>query len=237
MKNPVSRQGNGPAVSRPISTRPMLPRPALDVLHLAGEQADLERLDLKRHTSELWDAIGKRAELWAGIPSGPFHDRAGFRKWLDERIRRPTQALLAIMDKRGERPVAAGLFFLLNIRADVGVAEMGLVYGPALSRQTIGTEAAFLLMRYVLAQQGYRRLEWRCDTQNEVSLLAAKRLGFEPEGVLRHDNWAKGRNFDTAVHAILAADWPAIEKRIEHWLRPANFDAGGKQKKALSARG
>lgn len=221
----------------PVADRPMLPRPALDVLHLAGELVDLERLDVKRHTGELWDSIGSRAELWAGIPSGPFHDRTIFRKWLDERTRRPTQALLAIMDKRGERPVAAGLFFLLNIRADVGVAEMGLVYGPALTRQTIGTEAAFLLMRYVLGQQGYRRLEWRCDTQNLASLSAAKRLGFELEGVLRHDNWAKGRNFDTAVHAILAGDWPAIENRIEHWLRPANFDAAGRQKKALSARG
>src|SRR3546814_13294307 len=92
----------------------MLPRPALDVLHIAGELADIERLDIKRHGSALWEAIGSRAELWAGIPSGPFHDRAAFRKWLDERTRRPTQALLAIIDKRGAEPQPAGLFFQIG---------------------------------------------------------------------------------------------------------------------------
>jgi len=45
----------------------------------------------------------------------------------------------------------------------------------------------------------------------------------------------KGRNRDTDWYSVTAADWPAIRAAHATWLDPANFDAGGRQRMALSA--
>jgi len=44
----------------------------------------------------------------------------------------------------------------------------------------------------------------------------------------------KGRNRDTAWFSIIDGEWPALRAAYEAWLAPENFDAGGKQKRALS---
>jgi hypothetical protein len=47
---------------------------------------------------------------------------------------------------------------------------------------------------------------------------------------------AKGRNRDSAWYAMIDRDWPAIRAAFEAWLDPGNFDAEGRQKRALAAR-
>lgn len=66
-------------------------------------------------------------------------------------------------------------------------------------------------------------------------MRAAARFGFVLEGTLRQHRWIKGANYDTAVHAILDREWPAIAARFAAWLAPENFSADGRQIKALSA--
>jgi hypothetical protein len=44
----------------------------------------------------------------------------------------------------------------------------------------------------------------------------------------------KGRNRDTAWFALLDREWPAVRSAFERWLAPANFDAAGRQRSALS---
>jgi RimJ/RimL family protein N-acetyltransferase len=201
----------------PLTTPPALPCLHPATLLIPGRRVDLERADVARHAVGLWQAIGADPDLWSLIPPGPFADDA---------------ALYTIMDKVGNdtgggKP--AGLFFLLGIDTAMGVIEMGLVYGPALSRKTAGTEAFFLLARHVIDTLSYRRLEWRCGPGHTASRRAAERFGFTLEGILRQTMWAKGRSWDTAVYAILDQEWPALEKRLEIWLSPHNFDANGMQ--------
>jgi RimJ/RimL family protein N-acetyltransferase len=215
----------------PLTTPPALPCLHPSTLLIAGRLVDLERVDVTRHAAGLWRAIGTDPALWRLIPPGPFADEAAFTEWLADRAGRADAALYTIVEKDGGEP--AGLFFLLGIDVTMGVVEMGLVYGPALTRQTAGTEAFFLLARHVLDTLSYRRLEWRCDPGHAASRRAAERFGFTFEGILRQTMWAKDRNWDTAVHAILDRDWPAIERRLEAWLSPENFDASGKQVKKL----
>jgi hypothetical protein len=43
----------------------------------------------------------------------------------------------------------------------------------------------------------------------------------------------KGRNRDTAWHAITDREWPAIRGAFAAWLSPSNFDREGVQKLAL----
>ena len=210
-------------------TPPNLPclRPAS--LLLPGRGVDIVRLDPAGHLDGLWQAIGSDPSLWTGIPSGPFATRAEFAAWLETRAQRDDLILNTILDKSGPEPVPAGLYFLLNLNPAMGVAEFGLIYGPALTRRIGGTEAFYLQARYLFETLGYRRLEWRCEPSNLASNRAAQRFGFTREGVMRQTAWLKGGNWDTALYALLDHEWPAVAARLESWLAPENFDAAGRQ--------
>jgi RimJ/RimL family protein N-acetyltransferase len=218
-----------------MTKTPSLPRPAPDAATLRGRIVDLERLDPARHGADLWHSIGSTPSLWQAVPPGPFADEAAFLAWLDERTKRNDQALYAIIDKSAEPARAAGLYFLINIDTAMARLEMGLVYGPALTRRTAGTEAFLLLGRYLFETLENRRLEWRCNPDNEASMRAATRFGFTLEGVLRQNAWIKGRNWDTAVYALLDREWQAQAARLAAWLAPGNFSGDGSQIKPLSA--
>lgn len=226
-----SGSGNWHSAGDMIST-PSLPRPKPDAGLLEGRSVDLERLDVTRHKEDLWQAIGSTPSLWQSVPPGPFANLAAFTTWLEERAARPDQALYAIIDKETAR--AAGLYFLINIEPAMGRLEMGLVYGPALTRRTGGTEGVLILGRYIFETLAYRRLEWRCNPENHVSMRAAVRFGFTLEGVLRQNMWLKGKNWDTAVYALLDSDWEAQAARLAAWLDPDNFSRDGTQIKSLS---
>lgn len=215
-----------------MTDNPALPCPPIDAGILTGRTVDLERLDVVRHGTALWRAIGHDAALWTWIPSGPFADETEFRSWLIDRGDRATQALYAVIDKAAAEPAPAGLYMALSINEDQGTTEVGLNLGPALSRKVGGTEAFFLLVDDIMSK-GYRRVEWRCTPENEASSRAAARLGFTLEGVLRQTHWLKGGNWDTEVHAILDRDWPPIRARLAGWLAGENFDSEGRQIRPL----
>ncbi|MBI5939385.1 MAG: GNAT family N-acetyltransferase [Caulobacterales bacterium] len=213
---------------------PALPRPSLDAETIPGRTIDLERGDVLRHGLDLWEAIGARDDLWDGIPSGPFETQTAFLEWLADRLGRDDQRAYAIIDKTGDTRAAVGLFFLLQLKPDMGTTEIGLVYGPALMRTVAGTEAVYRLAQYVMETNGYRRLEWRCGPDNLASVRAASRYGFTYEGTMRQTYWLKGHNWDTRIYSILDSEWPAVGARFEAWLAPENFDAEGRQIRALS---
>lgn len=100
-------------------------------------------------------------------------------------------------------------------------------------RPTAATEAMYLMMRRVFDELGYRRYEWKCDSLNAASRMAAERLGFMFEGIFRQAMVYKGRNRDTAWFSIIDSEWPGIRRAFEQWLDPANFDAGGRQQRSL----
>jgi RimJ/RimL family protein N-acetyltransferase len=214
-----------------MTTAPSLPRPLPDAAKLPGRTVALERLDPARHGRDLWRTIGSVASLWEAVPPGPFADEAAFSLWLVERAVRSDQILYALVDGHG---IAGGLYLLINIESAMGRIEMGLVLGATLARTTAATEAFFLLGRYVFEALGYRRLEWRCSPENEASMRAAERFGFTREGILRQNAWIKGRNWDTAVYAIIDGEWPANAARLKRWLAPENFGSDGRQIKNLS---
>jgi RimJ/RimL family protein N-acetyltransferase len=82
-------------------------------------------------------------------------------------------------------------------------------------------------MRYVFDELGYRRLEWKCDSNNKRSKNCARRLGFSFEGVFRQHWMMKGHNRDTAWFSIIDSEWPAIKAKLKAWLQPDNFAVDG----------
>jgi RimJ/RimL family protein N-acetyltransferase len=123
----------------------------------------------------------------------------------------------------------------MNINPTMRVIEVGsIVYGPALQRTPLGTEAQYLLARYAFETLGYRRYEWKCDALDAPSRGAALRYGFTFEGVFRQHMIRNGRNRDTAWFSILEGEWPARKAAFERWLKADNFDTTGRQIERLN---
>jgi RimJ/RimL family protein N-acetyltransferase len=89
-------------------------------------------------------------------------------------------------------------------------------------------------MKRAFDELGYRRYEWRCSSLNEASAKAAKRLGFQFEGIFRQAHVIKGRNRDTSWFSIIDSEWPPIKAALEAWLAPENFDSNGRQCQSLT---
>ena len=138
-----------------------------------------------------------------------------------------------MIDLRTER--AVGTLALMRMDPANGVIEVGFVaFSPLLKRTPISTEAQFLLMQHALDGLGYRRFEWKCDSLNAPSMVAAKRLGFQFEGIFRQAVVYKARNRDTAWFSITDAEWPALRTAFTQWLAADNFDALGQQRQSLA---
>jgi RimJ/RimL family protein N-acetyltransferase len=132
--------------------------------------------------------------------------------------------------------IAGGRQTLMRITPEHGVIEIGnILWGPAIARTRIATEALYLAAKDVFEDLGYRRFEWKCNDLNEPSKRAARRFGFDFERIFRQHMWVKGANRDTAWFAMLDRDWPRIRAVYERWLAPSNFDADGRQREALRA--
>lgn len=130
--------------------------------------------------------------------------------------------------------VAQGMLSLMRIDAANGSVEIGaVIFGRALQRTRASTLAQRLLMGHAFDDLGYRRLEWKCDSLNAPSMAAARRLGYEFEGIFRQAMVYKGRNRDTAWWAITDGDWPQVRARLDAWLDPANLDSAGRQRTSL----
>jgi RimJ/RimL family protein N-acetyltransferase len=216
----------GPEVDAVAAKRP-------GAVVLEGRFGRVERLDPARHRAALWEAVRGRDELWTYMSYGPFAQEAEFAAWLDGRAKLEDPFSYAIVDAGGR---ACGVATLVEIRPAMRVIEVGhIVYGGALQRTPLGTEAQYLLARYVFEELGYRRYEWKANALNAASRRAALRYGFTFEGIFRNHMIVKGRSRDTAWYAMLDSEWPARKRAFEAWLAPDNFDGRGCQRKRLSA--
>jgi RimJ/RimL family protein N-acetyltransferase len=171
--------------------------------------------------------------LWTYLPDGPYRDVRDMREALERAATRPDPLVFTLVLPPGDRP--AGIASYLRITPEHGVIEIGHIwFGASLRQTTAATEAIYLLASHAFDDLGYRRLEWKCNSLNEGSRRAAERFGFHFEGVFRHHMVVKGRNRDTAWYAITDGEWPAVRAGFQAWLDPPNFDAEGRQRRALA---
>lgn len=225
----VNRLGQPVGRALPEWRPPPRPRRA----EMIGRYCRLAPLAPERHAPSLFEKFSRDAEgrMWTYLPYGPFASLMEFRAWLESACLGDDPLFFAIESPQGE---PLGLAAYLRIDAKAGSIEVGhLLYSAAMKRTAIATEAMQLMMAAAF-DLGYRRYEWKCDTLNEASRAAAVRLGFAFEGVFRQATVVKGRNRDTAWHALLDRDWPAVRDALARWLDPGNFDAQGRQRQRLS---
>ena len=222
----------GQPIGLPVERATPAPRPG--PVTLKGRYGHLEKLTAG-HAADLWTVFAGHDRLWTYISTdGPFANFEEFSALIARRAAASDPYAYAIVDAAGR---AVGYFTLLRIVPEHRVIEVGhVLYSPALQRTPLGTEAQYLLARYVFETLGYRRYEWKCDALNAASRRAALRYGFVYEGTFRQYMINKeGRNRDNAWFSMLDSEWPAHKANFERWLHPDNFDAEGRQKLSLAA--
>ena len=174
------------------------PRPRPARVALQGRYCRLEPLDPKRHGDQLFAAsMAPGAEDRFRFLFESPDDRAGFDAWMQRAATADDPLCYAVIDAATGR--AEGRQSLMRITPEHGVIEVGgILWGPAIARTRVATEALFLHARYAFDTLSYRRFEWKCNDRNEPSKRAAHRFGFTFEGVFRQHMVIKGENRDTA---------------------------------------
>jgi RimJ/RimL family protein N-acetyltransferase len=217
-------------VCRPVA---WTQRPLPSRVRLAGRDVHLDPL-APIHAEALYAALCRPedAPLWTyrmtEMPSG----LDALATEIDDCVSHPADVTFVIAPHGGE---PAGMATLMRADPKNGVVEVGsILFGYTLQRTRAATEAMTLLAGYVFDELGYRRYEWKCDSLNEPSRVAAIRLGFVYEGRFRNALVYKGRNRDTDWFSITDADWLRIRAAYDAWLDPANFDAEGRQRVRLA---
>ena len=203
---------------------------------MEGRFCRVEPIDLERHAAELHAANRQDATggNWTYLAYGPFERLEDYREWMAKTCLGDDPMFHAVIDLATGHAVGVASYLRIDERA--GVIEVGHInFAPPLQRTPASTEAMYLMMRRVFDELGYRRYEWKCDALNAPSNAAARRLGFRFEGIFRQAAVYKGRNRDTAWYSIVDGEWPGVKAAFERWLRPENFDDGGKQRESLAS--
>jgi RimJ/RimL family protein N-acetyltransferase len=220
----------GPSIDSHPAKRP-------ERVTLEGRWVTLVPLDAAAHAEALYEGSNgdaARQAVWTYLFNGPFATPADFAADIDAKAKAADPHYFAIVDNASGR--AVGYESLMRIDPPNRVIEVGgIMYAPSMQRTPGGTEAQYLLARYVFDDLGYRRYEWKCNALNAPSRRAAERFGFTFEGIFRQHMIVKGRNRDTAWFAMLDSEWPARKAAYERWLAPDNFDSDGRQQIPLSA--
>lgn len=199
---------------------------------LTGRFVTLEPLSAERHTHALWQAVHGQDQVWDWLADGPYASEADLAEALALKETGAAARFFSLIPNATGQ--AAGYASYMRMDPANGVIEVGnVMFAPALQRTPAATEAMYLMARHIFEELGYRRYEWKCNALNLPSQRAAKRLGFTFEGTFRQHMIVKGRNRDTAWFAMLDSEWPARKRAFEAWLAEENFDAEGRQIRAL----
>lgn len=153
---------------------------------------------VKHATPYFTGSIG-HPSLYQYMSIGPFTTEADFiTRFLAGKVNQTdSMACFAIIDKTKpaspEDPSGqlAGMVSYMSASAVHLSAEVGyIIILPPFQRTHVTTHAVGLLLQYALDSPeqgglGLRRMQWLADPPNTASLTAAKRMGFQEEGILR----------------------------------------------------
>lgn len=231
-----SRSGTDDGV-RPLGAtiRDFSPPAAPGQARIEAPWVRLERLSAVRDAGPLFPLLRGQDRLWDYMPNGPYDREAALCDWMGGAEASADPCFYAIFDPDRRQAGALGYAAFMRVDRASGVIEIGnILLSPVLQGSRTGSAALMAMIGWAFGQ-GYRRVEWKCNALNVPSRRAALRLGFSFEGVFRQHMIVKGRNRDTAWFAMTDADWPALSRAHAEWLEADNFDAGGCQRRSLSA--
>ena len=88
-------------------------------------------------------------------------------------------------------------------------AELGYELAPWHWRRGYATEATGAMLHFAFRELRLHRVFAQCIADNTASARVLERLGMQPEGRLRENEWFKERWWDTLLYGILDREWEA----------------------------
>ncbi len=201
-----------------LARRERLPKKPAAVV-LAGTKVELRPVDLERDLDALFAVsrgepftLGDREVgaydanelIWKWMKGGPFRDKAGLRAYLAAQVDAPDMLPLAVLDRATATPIGIAAY-MANVPSDLKIELGSIWYGPIAQGTGASREATQLMCAHAFAL-GYRRVEWKCDSNNERSRRAALSYGFTFEGIQQAHMIVKGHNRDTAWFRMLEGE-------------------------------
>jgi len=92
--------------------------------------------------------------------------------------------------------------------------EIGYWVRTDLTGEGIGTEATARAMQIGFEELDYHKIILRIAAGNDPSDKIAKRLGFNYDGMLRHEVRVGDAWLDHSAWSVLETEWPGIKKRL-----------------------
>jgi RimJ/RimL family protein N-acetyltransferase len=172
-----------------------------------------------RHEGALWEA-GQDERVWRLMRERADTSRDEFHQWF-EGMRTTALGFAQVV---AGRPL--GHTSYLNVREDDRVLEIGNTWlAPEAWGTGANTEAKFLLLEHAFEDEGYLRVEFKTDAQNERARAALAALPAEFEGIFRKHMLVRGgERRDSAWYAVIDDDWPEVKaallERIARAQRP-----------------
>lgn len=107
-----------------------------------------------------------------------------------------------------------------DIEPSVPNCAIGYTWYAARAQRThINTSCKRLLLGHAFDALGMQAVYFHTSHLNLRSQAAIERLGAHRDGVLRHHKRHKdGSLRDTVTYSIIAGEWPAIRRRLDHRL-------------------
>jgi len=164
--------------------------------------------------------VGLDPALWGWIPN-PITDADAMQAYVTTAIdeqRRGVALPFAIVETAGGSVIGSTRFAAIDVpnrRLEIGWTWLARSH----QRTRANTAAKRLLLGHAFEALAANRVELKTDALNETSRNAIGRIGGVQEGILRqHVVCASGRIRDTVYFSILAAEWPAVRRRLDERL-------------------
>ncbi|KAI9926183.1 hypothetical protein ASPWEDRAFT_185869 [Aspergillus wentii DTO 134E9] len=169
------------------------------VRELSSDRVKLTPFNPTKHAAPYFAGSANHPELYRYMSLGPFQTEQEFTTCFIDNMISQNQSMFcfAVIDKTKPASPAdpegqvAGMVSYMSASPVHLSAEVGFIITlSAFQRTHVTTHAVGLLVRYALDSPeqgglGLRRMQWLADTPNTASLNAAKRMGFQQEGILR----------------------------------------------------
>lgn len=187
-------------------------------VELRGTHAALVPLSAD-HAGALAEAVrdGELWNLWYTAVPRP----EGMAAEIERRLglqRNGSMTPFTVLDTSGT-PV--GMTTYMNVDPVHRRVEIGSTWTAArVQRTPLNTECKRMLLRHAFEVLDCIAVEFRTHRLNVQSRRAIERLGAQLDGILRaHQRSADGSLRDTAVYSITAAEWPTIDRHLQHQLQ------------------
>lgn len=193
---------------------------------LNGQSVVLTPFDNNLDTDQLFSISHggtEKESVWDYLYYGPFTSVTEMQEWYSCNIANKADIIpWVIRDKTSAEPI--GFIAIMSIVAQHGRAEIGHVWlTPSSHKTKANTEAQYLLLCHLFDEEGYRRIEWRCNSLNHASRTAAARMGFTFEGRFRKHMYLKGASRDTDWFSMVDTDWPRCKMNFETHLNSPEY--------------